>query len=75
MGNFWNTISRDTLNNLLGRANPAHWMHYSNAKIAITLYSDESGSPITQKIRNNAYINDRAPVFTTFVDASRLRIG
>jgi len=75
IGDFRNRTPRDDLNKLLKRATPSQWMLYSNAKIAITLFTDENGPQISQKIRNNAYLNNCKPGIATFMYSSRLKIG
>jgi len=75
IGDFRNQTSRNVLNRILKRATPSQWMLYSNAKIAISLFTDENGPPLSHKIRNNAYLNNRKPGLATFMDSSRLKIG
>jgi len=60
------------LDNIFGIATPAKWMCYSNAKLAITLFSLTYGLPLSSKLRNSAYINDRIPGRAIFMDTSRL---
>jgi len=68
-------LSKEELNKLFGRATPLQWMQYANAKIAITLYNLSTGPPITARLRDCSYINDRRPGLATITDRSKLRIG
>jgi len=68
--------SKDDLNNYFKRATPQNWLKYACSKLAINLYLlDNTGPPITQKLKTSAYINDRLPGIAHFMDTSRLKIG
>jgi len=67
--------SKEELNLLFGRATPLQWMQYTSAKIAITLYNLSTGPPLTNKLKESSYINDRRPGMAIIIDKSRLRIG
>jgi len=43
--------------------------------MAITLYNLGQGPPLTQKLCEASYINDRQPGTTTIGDRSKLKIG
>jgi len=67
--------SRLELDTLIKRARPHEWMKYINAKTAIQLtLLDKKGPPITAKLRQNFYKNDRTGK-VSFMDTSRLKIG
>jgi len=68
-------IPKAELNSIFNRATPLEWMMYSNAKMAITLYNLGHGPPLTRKLREASYINDRRPGTATISDRSRLKIG
>jgi len=72
---FFFKFDKESLNKMFGRATPLQWMQYANAKMAITLYNLSTGPPLSSKLKENAYINDRRPGQATIIDRSRLKIG
>jgi len=50
-------------------------MNYSNAKLAMLLTLMEQGPPMSQKIKNSRYENDRNLNVASVWDTSRLKIG
>lgn len=64
------------LNKMFNRATPLEWMNYSCAKMAITLMNmQDSGPPMSTRLKHSSYINDRFPGRATMMDSSRLKIG
>jgi len=67
--------SRRLLDSLVKRARPHEWMKFINVKTAIQLtLLGESGPPLSRKLRDNLYKNDRTGRIS-FMDTSRLKIG
>jgi len=67
--------SRRLLDSLVKRARPHEWMKFINVKTAIQLtLLGESGPPLSRKLRDNLYRNDRTGKIS-FMDTSRLKIG
>jgi len=75
IGDFRNKIPKEVVSGIFNRANPLQWMNYSNAKLAISLVLMGSGPPMSQKIKNSLYENDRNPGVASVWDTSKLRIG
>jgi len=68
--------SKDDLNNYFKRATPLKWMKYTCGKMAINLYLlNQAGPPMSTKLHEPAYINDRQPHKVHFMGTSRLKIG
>jgi len=73
---FRNKTSRATIDAMFKRATPIKWMHYSNAKMAISLMLLKNNSTrLGKKLQSHLYINDRCPGQAITMDTSRLRIG
>jgi len=75
IGDYKNTIPKTQLNLLFERATPVQWMAYSNAKLAISLFNNKNGPPISSQLRASSYRNDRLHGRAVFMDSSRLKIG
>jgi len=74
LGQTRNRTPRSKLDEIFKRATPRQWSNYSNAKRAINLYLNEDGPPISQKLKNSAYIDNRTEL-CYFMDTSRLKVG
>jgi len=72
---YYYNWTKNELNSFFCRATPLQWMKYSCSKLAINLYNDADGPPMSTVLRSKAYINDRNPGKAIFIDSSRLRIG
>jgi len=67
--------SRRELDATVERARPYEWMRFINVKTAVQLtLMGANGPPITKKLRDNLYQNDRTGRIS-FMDTSRLKIG
>jgi len=71
---YYNWTKND-LNSFFCRATPLQWMKYSCSKLAINLFNDADGPPMSTPLRSKAYINDRNPGKAIFIDSSQSRIG
>jgi len=67
-------MSKDELNVLSGRATPEEWSKYTVASTVIKMMAI-SITPMAEKLRKRAYINDRCPGRATFIDRSKNKIG
>jgi len=73
---YFTTLSRQRLDDIFNRATPFRWMQYSNAKMALTMLSqNQNGPPIASLLRQKLYINDRNPNRISIHDTSRLKVG
>jgi len=68
--------SKEDLDSALNRAKPKAWMQYCSAKMAIQLMNLQGrGPPISTKLINQQYVNDRMPNRTKIYDASMKKVG
>jgi len=56
------------------RAIPRQWAQYSIASYTIKAYN-KGTTPLSKKLKQMGYINDRCPKRARYFDASRLKIG
>jgi len=67
-------MPRETQDILSGRATPTQRAKCTVSSTAIKMMR-EGTTPLAEKLRQRAYINDRCPGRTTFIDRSKLKIG
>jgi len=67
-------ISKNDLDVLSNRANPAQWANYLSASTAINLVTNDK-TPIGRKLKSKLYVNDRRPGKVKFVNTAKTRIG
>jgi len=67
-------MSKETLNRLAGRVTPSQRAKYIVSSTTIKTMQ-KGTAPISEKLRNRAYVNDRFLGKATFVDRSKTKIG
>jgi len=67
-------MSKETLNRLAGRATPRQWAKYIVSSTTIKMMH-KGTTPMSEKLRNRAYVNDRFPGKAMFANRSKTKIG
>jgi len=67
-------MSKEDLNSRSCRATPYEWSRYIVASTVIKMMGN-STTPMADKLRRTAYINDRCPGRASFTDISKRKIG
>jgi len=75
MKDFKKNLSRERINTLTKRMPPKTWMKYSSASLVIKILRDATPTSIHDKIMQNAYRENRKPLFIYTFDSSHNKHG